>query len=198
MNDLTLTTCQGQSITPYLEALARLRHHALRDYPYLYDGDPGREADYLARYAECPQSLFVLAFDGETLVGAATGMPLAADIDTLRAPFAQAQYRVEHIFFFGESLLMPDYRGRGIGTAFMEAGEDHAFRQGFAIAVFRAVEREHDHPLTPADYRPLNDFWHKRGYQRMPNLATSCAWKDVNEAEPTHKPMACWLKQLTS
>ncbi|WP_192034636.1 GNAT family N-acetyltransferase [Halomonas sp. YLGW01] len=198
MNDLTLTTCQGQGITPYLEALARLRIRVFRDFPYLYDGDLAYEAEYLARYAECPQSLFVLAFDGETLVGAATGMPLSAQIEAFRAPFLKAGYRVEDIFYYGESVLLADYRGQGVGKAFMEAREDHAFRQGFARAAFCAVEREPNHPLEPDDYRPLHDFWLGRDYRRTPTLSTTFAWKDVGEVEETAKPMVFWLKELTT
>lgn len=198
MNDLTLTTCQGQGIASYLEALARLRMRVFRDYPYLYDGDLAYEADYLTRYAECPQSLFVLAFDGETLVGAATGMPLSDEIDAFRTPFMQADYRVDDIFYYGESVLLPDYRGNGVGKVFMEAREDHAFRQGFAMAAFCAVEREDNHPLKPADYRPLHDFWQGRGYRHMAALATTFAWKDVGAVEETLKPMVFWLKDLTT
>ncbi|WP_458524728.1 GNAT family N-acetyltransferase [Onishia taeanensis] len=197
MNDLTLTTCQGQSITPYLDALARLRLRVFRDFPYLYDGDPADEADNLARYAESPQSLFVMAFDGETLVGAATGMPLAAELDAFRLPFTQHDYPLTDVFHYGESVLLPDYRGHGVGRAFMEAREDHAIRQGFAIAAFCAVERDDHHPLKPADYRPLHDFWQGRGYRRSPTLATRLAWRDVGEREETHKPLAFWLKELT-
>lgn len=196
MSAITLSTCQGRAIAPHLDALARLRIRVFRDFPYLYDGDLDYEADYLARYADCPRSLFVLAFDGETLVGAATGMPLADDVAEFRAPFEQAGFDIGSVFYYGESVLLASYRGRGIGKAFMAEREAHARGEGFTSAAFCAVERPDDHPLKPHDYVPLHGFWHSQGYQRDPALATTFHWKDIGDAEETHKPMVFWLKSL--
>lgn len=198
MPEIALTTCKGQAIAPHLEALASLRIQVFRDYPYLYDGDLAYEAEYLNRYARNPRSLFVLAFDGDTLVGAATGQPLADEVDDFRAPFEAAGYRPETVFYYGESVLLPEYRGQGIGKAFMAERETHAAREGFATAAFCAVERPDDHPRKPVDYQPLHGFWRSRGYERHPELATSFRWKDLDETEETAKPMVFWLKVLTS
>ncbi|MFM9269068.1 GNAT family N-acetyltransferase [Halomonas elongata] len=190
-----LTTCQGTDIVPYLEDLASLRIRVFRDYPYLYDGDPAYEADYLKRYADNPRSLFVLALDGERLVGASTAQPLADELEEFRAPFERAGYRVEDVFYYGESVLLPEYRGTGLGHAFMDARERHAAAAGFALVAFCAVERPDDHPRRPTDYRPLHDFWQGRGYRRMPELATTFAWKDLDDTEETAKPMVFWLQE---
>lgn len=196
MSEITVTTCQGRAIAPHLEALARLRIRVFRDFPYLYDGDLAYEADYLRRYAECPDSLFVLAFDGEALVGAATGMPLAAEVEAFRQPFEQAGYAIDSVFYYGESVLLPEYRGRGIGKAFMVERESHAEKAGFSTVAFCAVERPDDHPARPADYQPLHGFWHSRGYRRVPELATTFPWRDIGDHEETDKPMVFWLKGL--
>ncbi|MDI5985548.1 GNAT family N-acetyltransferase [Halomonas sp. M4R5S39] len=196
MGDTRLTTCQGQAIAPHLAALARLRIRVFRDFPYLYDGDFDYESDYLRRYAECADSLFVLAFDGDALVGAATGMPLAADVEAFRAPFERAGIEPATVFYYGESVLLPEYRGRGIGKAFMTERERHAAGQGFATVAFCAVERPDDHPRKPQGYVPLHGFWHSRGYERHPELATTFRWKDIGEPAETDKPMVFWLKSL--
>lgn len=197
MTDTHITTLQGAAIEPHLEALAELRIRVFRDFPYLYDGDRDYEARYLQRYAECPDSLFVLAFAGERLVGAATAMPLTAECEEFRAPFERAGHDLRRIFYYGESVLLPDYRGHGIGKAFMREREEHAARAGFDRVAFCAVERPADHPAQPADYRPLHGFWHGRGYRRQPELATRFAWKDIGEAGESEKPMVFWLKSLT-
>lgn len=196
MNEPTLTIRRGEAIAPHLEALAELRIRVFRDYPYLYDGDPAYEAAYLGRYAENPASLFVLAFDGERLVGAATGQPLQDEVETFRTPFEVAGYRPESVFYYGESVLLPEYRGQGFGKAFMAEREAHAHAEGFEIAAFCAVERSDDHPRRPAGYVPLHGFWRSRGYERHPELATSFRWKDLDDAEETDKPMVFWLKAL--
>lgn len=185
---------QGNAIEPFLDALATLRIRVFRNYPYLYDGDHGYESDYLRRYAECPDSLFVLAFDGEALIGAATGMPLRAECDEFRAPFEAHGYAIERIFYYGESVLLPEYRGQGIGKAFMTERERHAAQTGYDLVAFCAVQRAEDHPARPANYRPLDGFWKSRGYQRHPELTTHFAWKDVGDSDESEKPMTFWLK----
>jgi GNAT superfamily N-acetyltransferase len=196
MDAIRLTSCQGQAIAPHLDALAGLRIRVFRDFPYLYDGDPAYEADYLRRYAECPRSLFVLAFAGDALVGAATGMPLAEAQAEFRAPFEAQGIAVGEVFYYGESVLLPDYRGHGIGKAFMAEREAHARREGFSTVAFCAVERPDNHPLRPANHVPLHGFWCSRGYRRHPELATTFHWKDLGEAEESDKPMVFWLKSL--
>jgi len=196
MAEIRITTCQGEAIAPYLDALARLRIRVFRDFPYLYDGDLAYEAAYLDRYARNPRSLFVLACDGDTLVGAATGQPLADEAAEFRAPFAEDSDSSATLFYYGESVLLPAYRGRGIGKAFMAERERHAAEQGYARVAFCAVERGDDHPLRPADYVPLHGFWRAQGYARRPDLATTFRWKDLGKAQETAKPMVFWLKTL--
>ncbi|MCE8027825.1 GNAT family N-acetyltransferase [Halomonas daqingensis] len=196
MSDIGLHTLKGSAIEPRLDELAHLRITVFRDYPYLYDGSFAYEADYLRRYAECPDSLFVLAEDGDALVGAATGMPLAKDVAEFRAPFEQAGFDVNSVFYYGESVLLPSYRGRGIGKAFLAKRERHATERGFTTVAFCAVERPDDHPLKPAGYVPLHGFWRSQGYERHPELATTFRWKDIGEPTETDKPMVFWLKSL--
>lgn len=198
MNDLQLITRQGRAIAPHLHALARLRIQVFHDYPYLYEGDLDYEADYLGRYADNPASLFVLAFDGERLVGASTGQPLVNEVEAFRQPFETAGIAPIGVFYYGESVLLHDYRGQGIGKAFMQTREAHAKARGFETAAFCAVEREVDHPDKPPAYAPLNGFWKSQGYQRYPNLRARFAWKDRGHDQETEKTLVFWLKPLTS
>tara|TARA_R110000868_G_scaffold206653_1_gene455484 strand:+ start:16374 stop:16529 length:156 start_codon:yes stop_codon:yes gene_type:complete len=50
--------------------------------------------------------------------------------------------------------------------------------------------------LRPAGYQPLDQFWHNRGYRKVPELATTYTWKDVGQPEETGKPMTFWLKRI--
>tara|TARA_R110002012_G_scaffold16582_6_gene63787 strand:- start:5278 stop:5874 length:597 start_codon:yes stop_codon:yes gene_type:complete len=197
MSQMTVILCQGQSITPYLSALARLRIRVFRDFPYLYDGELNYEAEYLSRYADNPDSLFVLAFDAENLVGAATGQPLKDEVDEFRHPFEVHGIPPEGVFYYGESVLLHAYRGSGVGKRFLAEREAHARRQGFDLAAFCAVERPTDHPDKPAGYRPLHAFWNAQGYQRHGELTTTFAWRDIGETDESDKPMVFWLKTLT-
>nr|WP_314085013.1 GNAT family N-acetyltransferase [uncultured Shinella sp.] len=186
---------QGKAVTPYIADLAGLRTIVFRAFPYLYEGSEDYEASYLATYAQSSESLFVLAFDGETIVGASTGVPMPDASDVFRAPFVAAGIDPEKVFYFGESVLLSSYRGRGLGVRFFEEREAYARRLSrFDWCAFCAVERPSDHPLRPADYVPLDTFWGKRGYEHRAELNTRLAWQDIGEADETEKPMSFWLK----
>lgn len=194
---MQIKTLCGEAIAPYIDDLARLRIEVFRAFPYLYDGNLDYERSYLNTYARSPESLFVLALDGDRVVGAATGVPMADETDEFKRPFVEAGWNPDEIFYFGESVLLPEYRGRGLGVRFFEEREGYARRLGrFRHCAFCAVERPVDHPLRPADYVPLNDFWANRGYEHQPALRTEYRWKDVGETDESAKPMSFWLREL--
>jgi GNAT superfamily N-acetyltransferase len=187
---------QGGAIERHLPALAALRIAVFREFPYLYVGTLDYEQEYLAHYAASPAALIVLARDGERVVGAATAMPLAAQLDDVVPPLAAAGYDPARVCYFGESVLDRAYRGRGLGNAFFVERQAHARAHGFATAAFCAVVRPEDHPRRPADHRPLDPLWIKHGFVRRPDITTTFAWRDLDEAEQSDKPMVFWTKEL--
>ncbi|WP_404863929.1 GNAT family N-acetyltransferase [Georhizobium sp. MAB10] len=194
---MRLELLKGSAIGPHLADLARLRTTVFRAFPYLYEGSDAYEERYLATYARSADSVFVLAFDGERVVGAATGMPMADETDEVRAPFLDAGWHVDRIFYFGESVLLPDYRGQGIGVRFFEEREAYATSLNrFDWTVFCGVIRPDDHPSRPADYVPLDDFWRRRGYAPLTALETAFSWRDIGDDVETAKPMRFWGKRI--
>lgn len=193
---VTIKSVSGHEAAAYIEDLARLRITVFRAFPYLYDGDTEYERHYLATYARSEGSVFVLALDGERVIGAATGTPMATETDEVKAPFLKAGYDPATFFYFGESVLLPAYRGQGLGVAFFEGREAQARQLGLPHCTFCAVERPDDHPRRPADYTPLNAFWQKRGYRHHPELRTTFSWRDLDEATESPKPLSFWMKTL--
>lgn len=198
MSEIRFERLIGERLKAHLPKLAHLRITVFRDFPYLYAGSLDYEERYLAAYAAAEGSVIVGAFDGEQVIGAATGLPLAHEPPSLTQPFAERGYKAEEIFYFGESVLLPRYRGRGIGVAFFEKREAHALELGrFTHAAFCAVIRSPDHPRRPKDYVPLDAFWQRRGYRPIPGLIGHISWQDLDEAEESPKPMQFWIKRLT-
>jgi GNAT superfamily N-acetyltransferase len=193
---LSIETLTGPALLPHLKDLARLRIAVFREYPYRYEGDAAYEASYLARYSRDGGAV-VLVRDGSAVVGAATCLPLAAESDAIRAPFEDHGLDCARFFYFGESVLLPDYRGRGIGHAFFDAREAHAARHlGIAHACFCAVVRPEDDPLRPPGYRPLDGFWRRRGYVPYPGLVCHMAWREIGEAEERPHDLSFWIRPL--
>ncbi len=191
---LDIRRVHGPDIAPWLDVVAALRIAVFRDWPYLYDGDAGYERDYLRAYADSPDSVFVLALEGGRVVGASTGLPLADDSDAFAAPFHAAGMPVEQVFYFGESVLLPAYRGRGAGHAFFDAREAHARAlDRFRWTAFCAVDRDADDARRPAGHRSNDAFWHKRGYARRPDMTMRLPWNEPGVGETTHA-LTFWLR----
>ncbi|MFT4149493.1 MAG: GNAT family N-acetyltransferase [Paracoccaceae bacterium] len=186
----------GPALEAALDDVARLRIAVFRDWPYLYDGDPAYERDYLSAYRDSPGAIVVGAFDGPRLVGAATGTPMADHAAEFAAPFAGVEVPMADIFYCAESVLLPDYRGRGLGHAFFDAREDHARSLGATHSAFCSVLRPADHPMRPRHARTNDAFWRKRGYAPLPGVVAEFRWKDLGQAEETAKPLQFWMRQL--
>ncbi len=193
---LTFRTLTGGAVEAALDDLARLRIMVFREWPYLYDGDLDYERRYMASYRDSPGAILVGAFDGERLVGAATGTPMEDHAEDFAAAFAGTGVDLGTIFYCAESVLLPAYRGQGAGHAFFEKREAHARALGRTHAAFCGVVRPEDHPLRPEDYRPLDGFWQKRGYAKLPGVVARFQWKDIDRDTETDHPLQFWMRAL--
>lgn len=194
---LQIKHLSGEAIRPYIPDLAALRITVFRDFPYLYDGSREYEEHYLETYLKSDESIVVLALDGDRAIGASTGLPMAHETSEFQAPFLASGLNPQDFFYCAESVLLPEYRGRGIYKAFFEGRESHARSLGrFTHCTFCCVQRPADHPLRPADYAPLDAVWRRFGYHPEPDLVTEYAWKDIDMPDETRKPMFFWIKSL--
>lgn len=194
---IRVISCVGEAVAPYVDDLARLRIEVFRHYPYLYQGDGAYERRYLQAYAASPRSVFVLALDGTRVVGASTGIPLADDGEAFHQPFREHGFAIDNVYYFGESVLQPAYRGQGLGHRFFDEREAHAQRLGgFAMTAFCAVERASDDPRRPRDYHANDVFWRKRGYERQDAMFCTLKWTELGDSEQSTHRLRFWLRPL--
>lgn len=193
MAELQIITVTGPALAPHVPALTRLRLAVFAEWPYLYDGVESDEERYLGSYANSPGAAIVLALVDGVAVGAATCQPMAEAAPSVRAcgldPATHA--------YFGESVLLPAYRGRGVGVAFFAAREAHARALGHAHAAFCAVVRNQNDPRRPPDYTPLDGFWRKRGYTPRPELSCIMHWAEPgDDGRESPHALSFWVKTL--
>ena len=194
---ITLHNVRGAACEPFVADLARLRIEIFRDFPYLYDGNPEYEREYLRAYVESKDSVVVIATAAGEIVGASTGIPMRDETPAFAAPFAASRYVADRVFYCGESVLRKAYRGRGLYRKFFERRESHARSLGtFDLSAFCAVDRPPEHPLRPHDFVPLDAVWTRFGYTKHSELVAEYAWKDVDRESETLKPLTFWLKPL--
>lgn len=84
---LRLATFTGGDMAPLLPHLAGLCTVVFRDWPHLYDGDGRYDVGHLQALAASPQSALIVAFAGQTPVGASTCLLVMDTTANFRAPF---------------------------------------------------------------------------------------------------------------
>lgn len=192
---LSLETLRGAAILPHLASLAALRISVFRDWPYLYEGDAEYERRYVETYAASERAAIVVARDDGAIVGASTCLPLVDEDEAMQAPFRAAGTAPATVFYFGESVLLPAYRGRGVGVGFFAAREAHARAvSDSAWTAFCAVIRDPADPRRPADAAPLDQFWRRRGYEPKSGLVCRMRWREIGGEGEAENRLQVWLK----
>lgn len=194
--NLEIKLVRSHEISNFLASIANLRIKVFREFPYLYEGDLEYEKKYLSRYINAPNSLCILVFDQDHLVGMSSCLPFIEEEDDIKKPYLDAGIDIKKSFYFGESILEANYRGMGLGKEFFKLREEHALfvYPNLERCAFCAVQREDNHPLRPSGYRELRQFWHGQGYLLNKSLVLSYKWKDTNKKCEDAKTLVFWEK----
>ena len=184
----------GSEAKQFFEELADMRIRVFREYPYLYEGAVEYEQKYLKRYFDCPRSFVTLCWDGQKLAGATTSIPALDEIEDLRKPLLARGVALENLMYFGESMLLPKHRGKGLGKEFFKRRLAAAKSLGMTRATFCAVSRPE--AQVPAEYRDPSHLWKKQGFAVNPEITAEFGWRDLGSEEDTKKKMVFWFKDL--
>lgn len=191
---LRFETLRGEALRAWLPRLAGLRIAVFRDWPYLYEGEAAYEETYLGAYADSPGAAVIAAIEGDRAVGCATCQPMAEATARVREAFAARGMDPARWCYFGESVLLPAYRGRGAGVRFFELREAHARALGLQATAFCAVTRNDNDPRRPKGYVPLDGFWRKRGYTPCADISVVFDWREVDDDRETPHALGFWVK----
>jgi GNAT superfamily N-acetyltransferase len=193
---VTVRALTGAELEAALDDLAQLRIAVFRDWPYLYDGTLEYERDYLRTYRDSPGALLVAAFAGGRLVGASTSTPMEDHAEAFAEPLKAIGLPVETILYGAESVLLPEFRGQGLGHRFFDLREAHARKLGRSHVAFCSVVRPENHAMRPASFRTNDAFWQGRGYAPLPGVFATFSWKDICGEAETKKPLQFWMRAL--
>ena len=187
----------GTAIADVLDDVATLRLDIFLEYPYLYQGRREDELKYLGTYAEAPDACVILAYDGNTIVGAATGMPLIHEDAQMLDAFTGTAFPLNEAYYVGELLFRPAYRNCGLGQKLLARLESQIRSLGrYRTLTCATVERPDDHPLRPRDYISVTRFLARTGFVRLPGVTTHFMWRETDGVKRDH-PMQFWSKELT-
>lgn len=194
INNLQFYRFRGHEAISHFNEMATLRIEIFKDYPYLYQGTMEYETTYIHRYFKTNNSFVLIVKDADMVVGMTTCILANEEEPILNQVFEKFNYNTKEILYLGESLLLPSYRGQGLGKLFFEEREKFGQSCGINKFAFCSVIRQEDHPLKPKNYRNLSTFWLSQGYQPQAGMTTELSWIDINQTVETQKTMQYWMK----
>lgn len=195
---MDLEIIKGKDIQRYFEPFTQLRMAFYRDYPYLYAGNKEFERKYFSMFTTHEDSRLIVAKEEDKIVGAILGAPLKATAEEVQRPYKEQGKSIDTIYYLGDILVQKDHRDQGIGSALYEEFESiiRSMKKYQEIDLYE-IARSDEHPRKPKDYKPIEDFWKKRGYTQASDLKAEFAWKEIGEKqESSPHSMAVYLKKV--
>ena len=111
-----------------------------------------------------------------------------------RAALAGTGPALTEIFYCAESVLLPEYRGRGLGHRFFDLREAHARALGRSHCAFCSVVRPADHPVAAGGLRAARS---RSGESAATNRCLALSRISLEGYRPgreTQKPLQFWMR----
>ena len=193
---------KGAEAAPYIRTLAEMRLKTFCEFPYLYVGKIEDDLIYTQIFSATPQGMLVVAFQGDTIVGIRSGVPVrdqAKPLDEKRCQQLEKHgIKAKEYYYCGEIIVDLAFRKRGIAGQLMTKFIEEAKAMGFPGLIAITSIRPNDHPLRPQNYFEAGIFLNKYGFEKS-SVVFTARW-------PTQQPdgtvkkekneLACWIKEM--
>lgn len=191
----------GDAAVPYANALAKLRLKTYCNYPYLYVGKLEDELLYIQHYFNDSRGQIIVGFEGKTIAGIASGLPLNATVSFLKdwhKTLKQHEIDVENYFYLGELIIKPQFQKQGLGEQLVKQMCQEARSLGFHKMMLVTSIRDTNHPLRPQDYFDTDLIWSKFGFVKS-DIVFTCNWltqQSDGYVQRDENKLGCWMKNL--
>ncbi len=129
-----------QEVIPYRAGFVGAYQMIFREPPYSERFFPAEAEAVLQRVLQTPGHITLLAVSGNRrVVGFGAGVPLASRSDVHRD--MHGLLPVQHTFYLAELGVLPEYRGRGVGSMLVRKRLELIDRQVYTHVVLRASVR---------------------------------------------------------
>ncbi len=193
---LHFSIVDGPQAMAHLTTIARIQSSVFREFPYLYHATPEYARGYLSTYFQAPRARMILCRDGEDIVGVSTVIPLEDEVDEIKGPVELAGLTPSEFAYFGESMVLRPYRGRGIGSRFFVERLGYARSiPGVTKAVFCEVMRAENDARRPSDYTKPEPLWRKYGFEPLSGVTCRLVWKTVDELVDRPHDLQFWIRR---
>lgn len=194
---------KGAEAAPYIRPLSEMRLKVFCEFPFLYVGNMEDDLAYTQMFSTSSQGMLVVAFEGDTIVGIRSGMPVksekAGPLDEGKCRQLEAHgIKAEEYYYCGEIIVEPAFRKKGIATQLMRKFIEEVKALGFPGMIAILSIRPSHHPLRPQIYFEGGTFLSKYGFIKSPVVFT--AQYPTRQPDGTVKKqqnkLACWIKEL--
>lgn len=196
MDNVEIKALKGAEARKYVDDIADMRISMFKEYPYLYDGSIEYEREYLETYFKSENSIILLVFDKDKVVGFSNVIPFVEETAELKKPFEGNKLDVKDYLYIGEVMLKDRYRGKGLLRKFFEHHENYAKEHGYPYLTFITSKRPDNHPMKPSDYRELGPIWEHFGYSLDDRLVAEFKWKQIDTGKEEENSLSFWVKEV--
>lgn len=195
-NPYRVETYTGQQIAPYTDKIVQLSNTLFKGHPYFYNGTDADYTKHLQSYAQSNNRVLSLAYEGNQIIGMATGLPLNEAEKAAQEPFLKKGENISKTFYLEELIVLPEHTGKGIGQQMTKNVEKYAKEKGYTSIATQAIDEGTVKSAVPNGYYSMTNVFKKLNWQERSELNTTGYWPNTNETQNSPHKLIYWTKSL--